>query len=373
MEAWLEISIDGLNLDRSDWPLVKFGDVAIQQKQSVDRENTDLTRYVKGEHMYTEDLHLREWGELTDEYLGPAFIRKFEEGDILYGSRRTYLRKVVMAPFEGITSNTTFVIKANEKIIDKRILTYVMLSEGFAQHSIKNSKGSVNPYVNWKDLSGYEFLLPSLDEQNEIIDLLMHLDELSELNIVFGFHLKALKTSLMKYLRDGGEKTKKVQIRELMNLCYGKGLVAKDRRDGAYPVVTSAGIQGSHDQALCKGPGVVIGRKGNVGQVTYIETDFWTIDTAYYIELKEEYQHIPMKFFSFLLEAVNLKKFSIATAVPGLNRDDAILSKVSMFIDDADIERFLYDMNKVDKALAEQEQFRSGIAEIRKSIINQVF
>ncbi len=96
-----------LQLDRSDWQLVKFGDVAIQQKESVDRDNTELTRYVKGEHMGSEDLHIREWGELTDEYLGPAFIRKFEEGDILYGSRRTYLRKVVVAHFDGITLKPT--------------------------------------------------------------------------------------------------------------------------------------------------------------------------------------------------------------------------------------------------------------------------
>ena len=87
VQAMLEQTSGDLEIDRSDWELVKFGDVAIQQKGTVDRENTDLTRYVKGEHMYSEDLHLREWGELKDEYLGPAFIRKFEEGDILYGSR----------------------------------------------------------------------------------------------------------------------------------------------------------------------------------------------------------------------------------------------------------------------------------------------
>ena len=79
MEAFLEKGIEGLNLDRSEWQLVKFGDVAIQQKQTVDRESTGLTRYVKGEHMYSEDLHLREWGELKDEYLGPAFIRYFSQ------------------------------------------------------------------------------------------------------------------------------------------------------------------------------------------------------------------------------------------------------------------------------------------------------
>ena len=75
-----------LLIDTSNWILTKFGDVAIQQKQNVDRENTELTRYVKGEHMGSEDLHLRLWGELKGEYLGPAFIRRFDVGDILYGS-----------------------------------------------------------------------------------------------------------------------------------------------------------------------------------------------------------------------------------------------------------------------------------------------
>ena len=168
MVEMIEKAVSELQLDKSQWSLTKFGDVAIQQKQSVDRENTELTRYVKGEHMGSEDLHLREWGELTDEYLGPAFIRKFEEGDILYGSRRTYLRKVVIASFEGITSNTTFVIKANEKKIDKRLLPFIMMSEGFTDNSIKNSKGSVNPYINWKDIANYEFLLPPKDQQAQL-------------------------------------------------------------------------------------------------------------------------------------------------------------------------------------------------------------
>lgn len=199
-----EKAVAELNIDRSDWQLVKFGDVAIQQKQTVDRENTELTRYVKGEHMYSEDIHLREWGELTDEYLGPAFIRKFEEGDILYGSRRTYLRKVVIAPFEGITSNTTFVIKANEERIDKRLLPFIMLSEGFSQHSIKNSKGSVNPYVNWKDLAGYEFLLPPISDQQKIADLFLSIDNLTEHELSLLHDVKfQSKVYLTKSFRNG--------------------------------------------------------------------------------------------------------------------------------------------------------------------------
>ena len=196
---------DGLSFDRKNWKLVKFGDIAIQQKKSIDRENTLVTRYVKGEHMYSEDLHLREWGNLTDEYLGPAFIRKFEEGDILYGSRRTYLRKVVLAPFDGVTSNTTFVIKANEKRIDKRLLPFLMMSEGFTQHSIRNSKGSVNPYVNWKDLAGYEFLLPPKELQAEIANLLWSAEEVLQTHIE---GLQKVKISRQVYFEESVSRSK---------------------------------------------------------------------------------------------------------------------------------------------------------------------
>lgn len=172
--------VQSLKIDKSTWRLTKFGDVAIQQKKNVDRENTYLTKYVKGEHMYSQDLHLREWGELIDEYLGPAFTRYFEEGDILYGSRRTYLRKVVIAPFQGITSNTTFVIKANEEKIDRRLLPFVMMTDEFTEHSVRNSKGSVNPYINWKDIANYEFLLPPKEEQKKLAELLWAMDDVIE-------------------------------------------------------------------------------------------------------------------------------------------------------------------------------------------------
>lgn len=172
--------MNSLNLDRSEWKLVSFGDVAQKQNESVDRETTKLKRYIGGEHMRSEDLHLREWGDVGENYLGPAFTRKFSVGDILYGSRRTYLRKVAVADFEGITANTTFVIKANEGVILKELLPFVMLSEGFAQHSIRNSKGSVNPYINWKDIANYEFLLPPKDQQAKLAELLWATDEVVE-------------------------------------------------------------------------------------------------------------------------------------------------------------------------------------------------
>lgn len=187
-----------LNIDKTGWEKVKFGEVAIQQKGIVDIETTTLTKYIAGDHMNSNDLHLRKWGTVGDGYLGPAFIRKFEVGDILYGSRRTYLKKVAVAEFEGITSNTTFVIKANTKKINTILLSHLMLSDGFTEHSVKNSKGSVNPYINWKDIADYEFLLPPKDQQARLAELLWAADEVVEremevFNTLYTYHKSFLK------------------------------------------------------------------------------------------------------------------------------------------------------------------------------------
>lgn len=227
MKDLIENTADTLQIDKKNWTKVKFGAVAIQQKKSIDRDKTDLTFYVKGEHMGSQDLHLREWGELTDEYLGPAFIRYFEKDDILYGSRRTYLRKVVIAPFEGITSNTTLVIKANEKIIDKRLLPFVMMSEGFTDHSIKNSKGSVNPYINWKDLANFEFLLPPKTEQSRLAELLWAMDEVIEKEkCVLDSLEKAYISTIEKELID--KKSNKIYFKDLGKLIRGVGYKPED-------------------------------------------------------------------------------------------------------------------------------------------------
>jgi restriction endonuclease S subunit len=169
-----------MNLDKSKWKKVKFGEVAVQQKECIDIGTTKLNRFIAGEHMDTEDIHLRKWGIVGDGYLGPAFIRKFEKGDILYGSRRTYLKKVAVADFEGITANTTFVIKANNEIMNPILLPFLMLSDNFTKHSVGNSKGSVNPYINWKDIADYEFLLPPKEEQSRLAELLWAADDVVE-------------------------------------------------------------------------------------------------------------------------------------------------------------------------------------------------
>ena len=96
------------HLNKAQWKKVKFGSVVKQIKDKVAAKESGLSRYIAGGHMDTDDLKIRRWGEINEDYLGPAFHMRFKPGHVLYGSRRTYLRKVAIADFEGITANTTF-------------------------------------------------------------------------------------------------------------------------------------------------------------------------------------------------------------------------------------------------------------------------
>jgi type I restriction enzyme, S subunit len=127
--------------------------------------------------MRTDNLRIRSWGTIGDGYLGPAFHRRFSAGDVLYGSRRTYLRKVAVPDFDGVCANTTFVCAPADDRLLKRLLPFVMQSETFHAHSISKSKGSVNPYVNWKDLASYEFWLPPRTWQLHAVDRLEALEQ----------------------------------------------------------------------------------------------------------------------------------------------------------------------------------------------------
>jgi type I restriction enzyme S subunit len=102
---------------------------------------------------------------------------------------------------------------------------------------------------------------------------------------------------------------------------YGKGLPERDRKPGRYGVYSSAGLVGSHEAAFVNSSGVVIGRKGTVGSVTYSAEPFWPIDTAFYVEDQPAIRDI--RFTYYLLKTLDLHLMNTDSAVPGLNRENA--------------------------------------------------
>lgn len=114
-------------------------------------------------------------------------------------------------------------------------------------------------------------------------------------------------------------------LTNILDLKYGKGLPERERIDGDFPVYGSSGITGWHKEALVKGPGIIIGRKGTIGSVHFENNDFFPIDTVYYVE--EDKTKVDLRFTYYLLKTLQLNKLNTDAAVPGLNRNNALRVK----------------------------------------------
>ena len=112
---------------------------------------------------------------------------------------------------------------------------------------------------------------------------------------------------------------------ELVELAYGKPLKAEDRKHGPVCVYGANGPVGWHDEVLVSGPGIVIGRKGNPGVVTWSHGDFYPIDTTFYVEPIGICRSLYFLYYALSLH--NLANLSADSAVPGLNRNHAYMSK----------------------------------------------
>jgi type I restriction enzyme, S subunit len=158
-----------------------LGDLVRNCKEKVDRDNNSYEYFVAGDHMETERPRLTMRGRFDEADVGPAFIRLFRPGQVLYGSRRTYLKKVSVADFEGVTSNVTFVLETkNEDVLPQRLLPFLLLSDRFTSYSIGKSKGSTNPYVLFSDLADFEVDLPGPARIAEIADVMCAAEQVKE-------------------------------------------------------------------------------------------------------------------------------------------------------------------------------------------------
>lgn len=121
------------------------------------------------------------------------------------------------------------------------------------------------------------------------------------------------KVKLIKGVPVGWEIKK---LSSALELCYGKALKDDDRVPGEFHVYGSSGVVGTHNEALVKTPGLIVGRKGNVGSVYWPDRGFFPIDTVYFVK-----SELPNSFLYFLLRSMNF--INNDAAVPGLNRSQA--------------------------------------------------
>ncbi|KGK20814.1 hypothetical protein BOO29_06840 [Vibrio navarrensis] len=110
------------------------------------------------------------------------------------------------------------------------------------------------------------------------------------------------------------------QLKDILELAYGKALKKTDRVDGDVPVYGSGGLTGYHNQSLVEGPGIIVGRKGTVGSVYWEPKAFYPIDTVFYVKPRAGYS---LKYCHLVLQNLGLKDMNTDAVVPGLNRDNA--------------------------------------------------
>lgn len=170
-----------LQLDKSAWKPVRFGDVVFEPKESVKDARAEGIQHVVGlEHIESEDIHLRRSNGIDES---TTFSKKFSQGDVLFGRRRAYLKKAAQATFEGICSGDITVMRAKENLLPE-LLPFIVNNDKFFDWAITHSAGGLSPRVKFKDLANYEFLLPPKEQQAQIAELLWAMDEVVEKNNV---------------------------------------------------------------------------------------------------------------------------------------------------------------------------------------------
>lgn len=156
----------------------RFDQMAVQVKDKIDNPaDADVDRYVGLEHIDPESLKIRRWGKTTDVE-SSKFI--FKSGDIIFGKRRAYQRKLAVADFDGICSAHAMVLRPKIDVVLEEILPFFMQSDIFMGRAVKISVGGLSPTINWRDLAKEEFALPPLEEQRRIAETLQAASQLYE-------------------------------------------------------------------------------------------------------------------------------------------------------------------------------------------------
>lgn len=384
---------------QKDWTRVAYGDVVRKVNDRVDPETSGLERYVAGEHMDTDDLRIRRWGIIGDGYLGPAFHMRFKRGQVLYGSRRTYLRKVAVLHFEGVTANTTFVLESKDpKILLPDLLPFIMQTESFHQYSIEQSKGSVNPYINYSDLTKYEFALPSLEEQRRIAEVLLLAHELIEQDRVLLRQLRALRESWLEqeFLSLMREWPQKI-ARDLMERIT-VGIVVRPAdlyvspEAGGVPALRSLNVlpyqiiteelvhisqagHVNHSKSRLRSGDVVIVRSGRPGDAAVIPSGFGELNCIDLIICGPSEYLDPEFFCAALNSRFGRRQFAAGTAGTAQKHFNVgALKNFRVPVPPLDLqERFVRELRGVSNLVADAETRLDKSRELATALLREVF
>ena len=212
-----------------------------------------------------------------------------------------------------------FLVKNNDKILKK----YLYFLKDKIIESIKSKvHGNTMTHITKSEFLDIKIPLPPIETQNQIVE---ELDGYQK--IIDGCRqiIENYKPSI-----DIDPTWEIIELGEVFELAYGKGLKAENRVVGKYNVYGSNGVVGTHNEYFVNGPFIVVGRKGSAGELHYSINNGCPIDTTFYISQKELKKNINLELLFYLLKSANLKSFDNQSAVPGINRNNIYKLKINL-------------------------------------------
>ncbi|WP_232424809.1 restriction endonuclease subunit S [Algoriphagus resistens] len=377
-----------LNIDKSNWKLVKFGDVAFEPKEVCKDIQEEKIEHVVGlEHIDSGDIHLRKSATIEE---ATTFTKRFRKGDVLFGRRRAYLKKAAQAEFDGICSGDITVFRAKKELLPE-LLPFIVHNEKFFDYAIKHSAGGLSPRVKFKDLANYEFLLPPKSEQARLAELLWAMDEVIERerevlerlecllesieNETFtNKRYKKLSSAIVKTLSGGTPDTKEVQFYKDGNIPWlTTKILEGDFIENGEKLISTDAIKLSAAKVLPKG-NILAGTRVGVGKfsINLVDMSFSQDVTG----LLVNNDVVDVEFLVYQLNSNWFGKMLSprlrGTTIKGVLKDDLLNMKIHFpTIDEQVIIREKLKQMKASISKTRIKTFNSQ--SLQKSLINQIF
>jgi type I restriction enzyme M protein len=167
-----EHSLCELITSRQGWSRVRFGNIVENYNQTGKGLGAAPSRYIGLEHIEPGTLVVKSYGDTS---AGTTFTRTCKPGQVLFGKRRAYQRKVAVASFEALVSGDIYVLEPKSPNLAPGLLPFICMSDRFFEHAVGTSAGSLSPRTNWSSLANYEFDLPPLEQQLRIVAVMQSL------------------------------------------------------------------------------------------------------------------------------------------------------------------------------------------------------
>jgi type I restriction enzyme S subunit len=276
---------------------------------------------------------------VSDSYRKVIGSKISRPGDVVLTVKGTVGRVALMPPdgpdFAYSPQLCYFRPAASGPLRSKYLYYWFKSTQFWNQADALKGQTDMADYLSLSDIQALKIRILPPDQQDGIIGILGALDDKIAVNDRIA--RVAFDLADARYIEAVGNAVHSESLGDLINLKYGKALLSGNRVKGEFPVYGSGGVTGTHNRPLVEGPGVIVGRKGTVGAVYWSEQSFFPIDTTFYVQPREDI--VPMEFAFYMLKHLGLDGMNSDSAVPGLNRSNALALQVRV-PDQAILKRF---------------------------------